>query len=172
MYKLIGVLCILAGCAGWGSAKASQEKDRVRHLRTLFHILGQMRSEISYGKHTLPEICLLLAELNDGCYYSCFSRIYELTGEENGGDFPEVWETEIGACLEGLPLREDERETMAGLPRTLSFQEAGSQSERIGQAETFLEDRYRQAEETYENRSKMIRSVSILTGLLLSILLL
>ncbi len=76
------------------------------------------------------------------------------------------------ACLTDLPLREDERETVAKLPRTLNFQEESGQSGRIGQAETFLEGRYRQAEETYENRSKMIRSVSILTGLLLAILLL
>ncbi len=172
MYKLIGILCILAGCAGWGSAKAGQEKERVRHLRTLFHIMGQMRSEISYGKHTLPEICLLLSELNDDCYHSCFVRIYERTREEKGGDFPEVWEAEVQACLKQLPLREDERETVAELPKTLSFQEEGGQSGRIGLAEAFLEGRYRQAEETCENRSKMIRSVSILTGLLLTILLL
>ncbi len=172
MYKLIGVVFILVGCVGWGSAKAGQEKDRVRHLRTLFHILGQMRGEISYGKHTLPEICLLLAELNDECYHSCFTRIYERTREENGRDFPEVWEAEMCACLKDLPLREDERETVEKLPRTLSFQEESGQSGRIGQAEAFLEGRYRQAEETYENKSKMIRSVSILTGLLLAILLL
>lgn len=172
MYKLIGVLCILAGCAGWGSARAGQEKDRVGHLRTLFHILGQMRSEISYGKHTLPEICLLLAELNDGRYHSCFARIYEQTGEENGGNFSEVWETQMLICLEGLPLKEDEREAVVKLPAMLSFQEEGGQSGRIGQTEAFLESRYRQAEEAYENRSKMIRSVSVLTGLLLSILLL
>ncbi len=172
MYKLIGILCILAGCVGWGSARVGQEKDRVRNLRALFHILGQMRSEISYGKHTLPEICLLLAELNDKCYKACFVRVYERTREENGGDFPEVWEEEMRACLAGLPLREDERETVAGLPKTLSFQEEGGQSGRIGQAEEFLEGRYRQAEETYENRAKMIRSISILTGLLLAILLL
>lgn len=172
MYKLIGVFCILAGCAGWGNTKAAMEKERVRHLRTLFHILGQMRGEVSYGKHTLPEICLLLSELNDDRYKTCFSRIYEQTREENGGDFLKVWEMEMGNCLEGLLLREDERETMTGLPKTLNFREEGGQSERIGLAEAFLEGRYRQAEETYENRSKMIRSVSILTGLLLAMILL
>lgn len=172
MYKLIGVFCILAGCIGWGSAKVGQEKDRVGHLRTLFHILGQMRSEISYGKHTLPEICLLLAELNDERYHLCFAKIYEQTGKENGKDFSEVWEMQMRACLEELPLREDEREMVVRLPKTLNFQEERAPSERIGQTESFLEGRYRQAEESYENRSKMIRSVSILTGLLLSILLL
>lgn len=172
MYKLIGFFCILAGCAGWGNTKAAREKERVGHLRALFHILGQMRGEISYGKHTLPEICLLLSELNDDCYKNCFSRIYERTREENGGNFSKVWEAEMENCLEGLPLREDERETVAGLPKTLSFREEGGQSGRIGQAEAFLESRYRQAEEDYENRAKMIRSVSILTGLLLAMILL
>lgn len=122
--------------------------------------------------YSLPEICLLLAELNCGCYNSCFLRIYERTGEESGKDFARVWEEEMGDCLARLPLREDEREAVAGLPKTMNFREEDGQSGRIGQAEAFLEGRYRQAEETYENRSKMIRKISILTGLLLIISLL
>lgn len=172
MYKAIGIVCILAGCIGWGNRRAGQERERIRHLKMLFHMLGQMRSEISYGKHTLPEICLLLAELNDKCYSLCFRRIYEQTSGEGGTDFPAVWAAEMGRCLEGLPLREDERETVAELPKLLHFREESGQAGRIAQAEAFLEGRYRQAEECYENRSKMIHSVSILTGLLLAILLL
>ncbi len=172
MYKAVGFFCILAGCAGWGSSLAGREKERVRHLRTLFYMLGQMKSEIAYGKHTLPEICLLLAELNDTCYSECFCRIYKRTAGEDGIEFPKVWEEELGSCLEPLPLREDERRTVTELAKNLSFREERGQAGRIGQAEAFLEGRYRKAEETCANRSKMIRSVSILTGLLLAILLL
>jgi len=172
MYKAVGFLCILAGCAGWGQSLAGQERERVRHLRTLTQMLSQMRSEISYGKHTMPEICLLFAELNDGCYSECFERIYKGATEKGGTDFPKVWEEELGKCLEPLPLREDERRTMAELAKSLRFREEGGQAGRVGQAEAFFEGRYRQAEETLENRSKMIHSVSILAGLLLAILLL
>ena len=172
MYKIAGVLCILAGCIGWGSGKIVQDRERIRHLRILFQILGQMRGEISYGKHTLPEICLILAELNDGCYKTHFRRIYERTQMERAAAFPEVWEEEMKACLEDLPLREDEKSTVEELPKTLNFRDGSGQAGRIGQAESFLEGRYRQAEEACGNRSKMIRSVSILTGLLLAILLL
>lgn len=172
MYKIAGVLFILAGCIGWGSGKIGQEKERIRHLKTLTYILGQMRGEISYGMSTLPEICLLLAELNDGCYEKCFRRIYERTQLERTAPFPEVWAAEIKSCLEGLPLKDDERRAMEELPKSLNFREEKGQAGRVGQAEAFLEDRYRQAEEACENRSKMIRSVSILTGLLLAIWLL
>ncbi len=172
MYKAVGVLCILVGCAGWGHSLAGQEKERVRHLRALSQMLSQMRSEISYGKHTMPEICLSLAELNDECYSRCFGRIYERTEGEGGTDFPKVWEEEIGKCLEPLPLREDERRTVTELAKSLRFREEGGQAGRVGQAELFFEGRYRQAEEAVENRSKMIHSVSIPTGLLLAILML
>lgn len=172
MYKLAGVLCILAGCIGWGNGKIGQERDRIRQLGALLHILSRIQSEIAYGKHTLPEICLLLTAGKDEGFHACFRRIYERSAEENGTGFPGAWEAEFGACLEKLPLREDEREAVRGLPDTLLFQEEGGQAGRIGQVEAFLTERYRQAQEAYENRSKMIRSVSVLTGLLLAIWLL
>ncbi|MCI9397055.1 MAG: hypothetical protein HFI55_09085 [Lachnospiraceae bacterium] len=172
MYKAVGFLCILVGCAGWGHSLAGQEKERVRHLRALVRILGQMRSEISYGKHTMPEICLLLSELNDEYYSIYFGRIYERTDGESGTGFPKVWEEELEKCLGPLPLREDERKAMSELAKNLRFREENGQAGRVGQVEVFLEGRLRQAEETLENRSKMIHSVSILTGLLLAIMLL
>lgn len=165
-------MCILAGCAGWGHSLAGQEKERVRHLRMLVQMLGQMRSEISYGKHTMPEICLLLAELEYECYSKCFRRVYERMEVESGTAFPKIWEEELKNCLEPLPLREDEKRTVTELVKNLGFREESGQAGRVGQTEAFLEGRYRQAEETCENRSKMIHSVSILTGLLLAILLL
>lgn len=172
MYKAVGFICILVGCTEWGHSLAGREKERVEHLRTLSQMLGRMQSEISYGKHTMPEICLLLSESNDECYSKCFGRIYERTAGEGGTDFPKVWEEELEKCLEPLPLREDEQRAMTALAKNMCFREVGGQAGRVGQAEAFLEGRYRQSEETFENRSKMIHSVSILTGLLLAILLL
>ena len=90
----------------------------MRHLRALVRILGQMRSEISYGKHTMPEICLLLSELNDEYYSIYFGRIYERTAGESGTGFPKVWEEELEKCLGPLPLREDERKAMSELAKT------------------------------------------------------
>lgn len=172
MYKAVGFLCILAGCAGWGHSLAGREKERVGHLKVLSQLLGQIRSEISYGKHTMPEICLLLKKRDDRCYSECFGRIYKRTSGESGADFPKVWEEELWSCMEPFPLREDEKRTVAELAKGLRFREESGQAGHVGQAEAFMEERYRQAAEACENKSKMIHSVSILTGLLLAILLL
>lgn len=171
MFKAIGIICILIGCVGWGNMKIGQERERIRHLGLMSRILERIRVEISYGKHTLPEICLMLTEINDVCYQNCFQRIYE-AALEGGIALPTLWRTEFQAYLGKCPLLEDERQVFAGLPDRLGFQEEAGQAESIGQAEAFLSQRSRLAEESCENKTKMIRSVSILTGLLLTIWLL
>lgn len=171
MYKAIGIICILAGCVGWGNRKIAQERERIGHLRVMCRILERMQAEIGYGKHTLPEICLMLTEINNECYRKCFRRIYEAAAESGSG-LPELWRTEFQAFFADQPIQEEEREVFAGLPDRLGFQEETGQAGSIGQAEAFLSRRAVLAEESCENRSKMIRSVSILTGLLLTIWLL
>lgn len=171
MFKAIGIICILIGCVGWGNMKIRQERERIRHLHTMRRILERMRTEIAYGKHTLPEICLMLAEMNDICYQKCFRRIYEAAAE-GGSGLPELWRAEFQAFLKDQPLQEEERELFAGLPDRLGFQEETGQAESIGRLEALLAQKGGQAEEGCENRTKMIRSASILTGLLLTIWLL
>ena len=172
MCRLAGILLILAGCIGWGNRTIGQERERIRHLHLLQQIFGRMQSEIAYGKHTLPEICLLLTTVKEESYSTCFRHIYERCAEGDGTGIPQIWKEEFLECLNKLPLREEERETVLTLPDHLCFQEGERQADRIGQAGAFLAERCRRIEGTYENRSKMIRSVSILTGLLLAILLL
>ena len=148
MYKVVGILCILAGCAGFGNLKVRQEKDRIRHLRAFIHIMRRIQNEISYGKHTVPEICLIIADLK------------------------ETWKEQMEACLRELPLQAEEKEAIMNLPVFLGLQEENRQAMGLEQSVELLTRKCRQAEEAYDNRAKMIHSVSILAGLLLSILLL
>lgn len=171
MFKAVGIICILIGCAGWGDMKIRQERERIRQLGIMRRILEQIRTQIAYGKHTLPEICLMLTGINDTRYQNCFRRIYEAAAE-SGSSLPALWKTEFQAFLEKQPLQEEEREVFVGLPDRLGFQEETGQAESIGQAEIFFAQRAEQVEEGCAGRTKMIRSVSILTGLLLAIWLL
>lgn len=172
MHKAVGVAFILLGCIGWGSLQIGKERERIRHLHALCRILLRICSEIGYGRHTLPEICQLLSQERESDYSCYFKRIYEKTALEGAASFPGQWEAQMASCLEKLPLREDEREVFISLPDRLGFPEERGQAESIGQAGEFLAARCRQAEEAWGDRSKMIRSVSILAGLLLTILLL
>ncbi|MBD5526649.1 MAG: hypothetical protein HDR04_20060 [Lachnospiraceae bacterium] len=172
MFKLGGILCILAGCIGWGCSRTSEEKCRIRHLKELIRIIKRIQNEISYGKHTLPEICLILAECGDVLYRPYFQRIYEQVGRENGASLTQVWEQQIGQCLREAPLSEEEKGILRDLPQSLGLLEEKQQAESIGQNMELLVRACAKAEESYENKSKMILSVSLLTGIFLTILVL
>ena len=90
----------------------------------------------------------------------------------DGTGLKEVWVVQMEACLRGLPLQQEEKDVMIKLPVCLGMQEEIRQAMSFDQSVELLTGKCRQAEEAYENRARMIHSVSILAGLLLTILLL
>lgn len=171
MLKLAGVLCILAGCTGLGFNKIKEEKSRIRHLQELIRVMKKIQNEISYGKHTLPEICLILSEHCYEPYRPCFRAIYEQMQRQEGVSLDRIWEQQIKLCLRNAPLQEDEKEILYGLLRNTGIQEEKYQAQSMGQSMDLLDRKCRQAEDAYENKSRMIFSLSVLAGVFLVILL-
>ena len=171
MIKIAGVMCLLIGCIGYGLEKIGRERSRVEHLREMVHIIGRMQDEISYGKHTLPEICLILSEHCNVYYRPFFRQIYERTNHGNGTSFDCIWEQQMRLCLQGTPLTEEEKDILRCLPQNLGMQDEKLQAENIGRFKNLLSRKCQKSEDAYENRARMILSVSLLTGVFLIILL-
>ena len=171
MIKITGVMCVLIGCIGYGIERIGRERSRVEHLREMIRIIGRMQDEISYGKHTLPEICLILSEYCNAYYRSFFREIYEGTNHGNGTSFDCIWEQQMGLCLRDAPLTEEEKDILRNLPQSLGMQDEKLQAEHIGRSMDLLGRKCRKAEDSYGNKARMILSVSLLTGVFLIILL-
>ena len=171
MLKITGVICVLIGCIGYGIERISRERSRVEHLREMIRIIRRIQDEISYGKHTLPEICLILSEYCNAFYRPFFKRIYEQTSHGSGIPFDCIWEQQIGPCLQDAPLTEEEKNILRSLPQNMGIQDEKLQAENIGRFMDLLIRKCRKAEDAYENKARMILSVSLLTGVFLIILL-
>lgn len=172
MFKIAGILCILTGCIGWGTNRIGEEQRRIEHLREMLDIIRRVRDEIGYGKHTLPEICLILAECCGPIYRTHFKQIYEQISKETGVSLDCVWTRQIDWCQKNAPLSEEEKAILRNLPNNLVMQEEKLQAKSIGRYEELLVRKCKKAEEAYENKSKMIFSLSVLTGVFLTIMLL
>ena len=172
MFKIVGIFCILSGCVGWAIGRIREEQGRIRHLREMIFVIRRIRDEISYGKHTLPEICLILDECCSPLYRSHFRQIYEQMSRENGTSLDHVWEQQMEQCLRDAPLSEEEKDILKYLPQNIGMQEEKLQAESIGRSVELLVRNCRKAEDAYENKARMIFSVSVLTGIFLTILLL
>ena len=172
MLKIAGIICILVGCIGYGIDRVGTERSRIEHLREMILIIRRIRDEISYGKHTLPEICLILSEYCGVYYQPYFRRIYEQTSRGDGTSFESIWEHQIRLCLQDAPLSDEEKDVLENMTRNFGMQEEKLQAQSIGQSEELLVRRCTKAEDAYENKVRMIFSVSVLTGVFLTLLLL
>ena len=172
MFKAMGILCILTGCVGWGAGKVGEEQRRLKYLREMILIIGRIRDEISYGKRTLPEICLILAEYCSPLYRQHFKQIYERMSRGDEPSLNKIWEGQIEQCLSGTPLTDAEKDILKDLPQNIGMQDEKLQAQSIGRSVEFLVRSRRKAEDAYENKARMILSVSVLTGVFLTILLL
>ena len=171
MFKITGAMCILVGCIGYGVDRIGRERSRVEHLREIIRIIRRIQDEISYGKHTLPEICLILSEYCNASYRPFFRKIYEQTNQGKGTSFGYIWEQQMALCLQDAPLSEEEKDILRNLPQNLGMQDEKLQAENIGGSMDLLNRKCQKAEDAYENKAKMILSVSVLTGIFLTILL-
>lgn len=172
MLKVAGSLCILAGCIGFGCSRIREEKNRIWHLQELIRIIRRIQNEIAYGKRTLPEICLLLSECCHEPYRECFRTIYEQNNRQEGAGLAQIWEQQMGQCLRSVRLQEEEKEILRSLPQNPDIQEELFQAESIGQSMDLLSRKCRKAEDAYENKARVIFSLSILAGAFMTILLL
>ena len=172
MFKVVGIVCILVGCTGWGVNRITEERSRVHHLREMIRIIKRIQDEISYGKHTLPQICLTLSEYCNVLYQPYFKRIYEQMNQGSGISLEQIWGQQIGQCLHHAPLSEEEKDILRNLPQNLGIQEEKLQAKSIGQSMEYLVRQCGKAEDAYDNRARMILSVSVLMGVFLTILLL
>ena len=171
MFKITGIIFILVGCVGYGIERTGREHNRVEHLREMIRIIRRIQDEISYGKHTLPEVCLILSEHSSDFYRPFFRRIYEQANQGNGAPFGSVWEQQMRLCLQNTPLTEEEKDILRNLPQSLGMQDEKLQAENIGRSMDLLGRKCQKAEDAYENKARMILSVSLLTGVFLIILL-
>lgn len=172
MLKIAGIICVLLGCIGYGADRIGRERRRIEYLREMIRIIRRIQDEIGYGKHTLPEICLILSEYCNVLYQPYFRQIYEQANRANGTSFAHIWEQQMRQCLRDAPLSEDEKDILKNMTRNLGMQEEKLQAESIGLLMEPLVRKCRKAEDSFENKARMIFSVSVLTGVFLTILLL
>ena len=172
MLKLAGILLLMTGCIGLGINKVAEEKRRIRDLREIRRIVQRMQSEMMYGKRTLPEICLLFSQCMREPYRSAFLEIFQRINENDGSSLERIWKERMNICMDTMPLREEEKEILRGLPEHQGILDETLQAAGVGQSLDVLEEHIRQAEAEYENKSKVIMSISVMTGLFITILLL
>lgn len=172
MFKLAGILLLMAGCCGLGINRVAEAKQRIRELREIRRMVIRIQNEMIYGKRALPEICLIFGQCMEEPYRTAFHSIFQKLEENDGTDLSRIWKEQMEECMAALPLWDEEKDILRNMPEYLGILDEKQQAADIGQSLDFLTAHIAQAEAGYDNQARVTMSISVMAGIFLVILLL
>ncbi|MDQ0224945.1 stage III sporulation protein SpoIIIAB [Metabacillus niabensis] len=170
MMKLIGAFLIIITTTWAGFEAAKHLSQRTRQLRQLKVAFQSLEAEIMYG-HT----SLIVASQNISkqmpkplsTFFEQFSKKL-LKGRTNVKD---AWEESLKDVWRSTALKQGEYEVLKQFGETLGKHDRISQQKHIKLALTHLEREEMDAVDRQNRYEKMVKSLGVLSGLLLVILL-
>ena len=170
MQKIIGFLMILAGCSGLGLWYSMQFQQQLHNVQEMCRILELFQGQIRYGRCTLPECCLQLAERAREPYKSCFEEIYEAACLNAGESFGQICQERLEGTMHRLVADKADKELFLSCFTKCGFEEDLMQLRTIEQTKEELEDRLQRLSKENNSKCRLALSMGAMSGLLLVIL--
>lgn len=171
MLQLMGCLMIIAGCTGIAAVVCRDYNNRLHSLSLIKDIYEDMKYYISYQKLTVPEALLRLSEKENNPFAEAFYEIHEAVRGGNG-NLPEIWHEHMEKALAYTTLSKDEKNYLLDFPSCLGYMEENAQTGALDELQRQVMHRMEELSEEQKNKNKMVMSLGIAGGVLLSILLL
>ena len=171
MSAVIGSLLILLGAFGFSLSICREYRMRLTLLKRIRSVYEYIEFQISYGKLPIPEILKKLSLKDELCFQQEFGRIAQRM-EDGGQDLAVIWREELLPSLKKSGLKQKEQEWLLAFPTKQGFLKGQAQAESLNEIRRELEEGIRSLQQEQRNRNKMIMSVGVAGGVLLSILFL
>ncbi|MEI5908115.1 stage III sporulation protein SpoIIIAB [Bacillus spongiae] len=170
MFKLLGAVFILLSTTWVGFEASKYLSERPRQLRLLRSALQSLEAEIMFGHTPLHEATRKLSKQLQKPVSWIFETFSEkLTTEET--TVKEAWEKSLDEVWKLTAFRHGEYEVMKQFGENLGRHDLHTQQKHIILALTHLEREEEDARDKQFRYEKMAKSLGVLSGLLLIILL-
>lgn len=171
MIKLLGACLILLSTSAFGFRKAWAFAERPRQIRQMRGALSQLRTEISFGSRRLDRICEQIGQREQEPVRSLYAHCAENLKTLDGVSTFECWKRAVEKTWPLTALKGPEREVMIDFGKTLGVSDREDQLAHLARTQTNLEVEESRAREEQERYEKMCKSLGVLGGALIVILI-
>jgi len=171
MVKLIGAILIIIATTWIGFEVAKSLRERTKQLRMLKAALQSLEAEIMYGHTPLHEASRRISTQLSPPISTLFKRFSEKLLQRDT-TVRESWESSLSEVWKNTALKKEEFEILKQFGETLGKHDRINQQKQIILALTHLEREEKEARDKQLKYEKMTKSLGLLSGLLIAILLL
>lgn len=166
MIKLFGILMIVASTTLLGVFKSTAMKKRIISLQDMKTSLNLLKSEIMFSRNSLKEAFENIANVSKNAdVFKYTAEMIEEYGIKN------AWKYGTEMAFEGTCLKKEDTEVIALLGGELGMTDTENQLKNIDYISELLNKCIADANDEYTKTAKLCRSVGVLSGLLIAIVL-
>ncbi len=168
--KLVGVILLVCGTTGTGWVLRERLKERICSIGQAIWLMRFMESEIGYQKSTLSVVFAKAAGRMTGCLGKVTKETAKRLRERGGEDFCKIWQEAWKKHSQGSGFDKKEIAIIRELA-TDGYQDVHMQLVQIKMVRKQLEEIKRQLEAELVQKSRVYLCVGMLSGMVVSIIL-
>lgn len=168
MLRLAGLLLIAACCSGVGLLASFRLSSRVQALEGCLGFLEALCEELRYTLARTEDLLLALGERASFVQLDFIREAARLTGE--GMEFPAAWKRAVEGS--SLPLEAADRRVLSQVGELLGSSSAEGQLSQLSHCRRLLAEQREDALAQKASKGNLFRSLGVLSGAGLFILLL
>ena len=167
LIKLAGGALVFYAGLFWGIFKSGELSKREKSLRDIRTALNVLESEIVFSSHYLKHAFMKISEI---C--SCGALFSDTAEKMEEDGILKAWEYAVEKNKKKLVLKNSDAEIIKILGSQLGMSDREQQVKNIRHVDALLGQALEEAREEYHKSAKLYRSMGILGGLFIIILLL
>lgn len=171
MLKFIGAICILLACTLFGFVQSRQYSRRPKQIRQLIALLQRMETEISYGFTHLPEALHKMSAQAAHPLNIMLTKMAEQMRPASGKSVHEVWGATIEENWHLTAMKQAEKDMIKQLGYTLGMSDREDQVKHLRLGIVQLQSEESQARDEEQRYEKMWKSLGVLAGAFVVILI-
>jgi stage III sporulation protein AB len=171
MMKLMGACFVITTSTWIGFQLAKLIADRPKQIRQLCAALSMLETEIGYGTRPLLQACAQIGERDLGVISRLFQACRDHLAQMDGASTYECFRQAIVSEWKSTAMKRAEQSILLNLCQTLGMSDREDQLHHLALAFTHLEVEERKALEEQKQYEKMYKTVGVLTGALIVLLM-
>ena len=169
--KLLGTLLILCSTTSAGYYLSVRDKYRIEDLEEMKRLFLILKSEISFSSVPLEEAFREISERVSGPVSMFASYFSQELKKKKGDSAAELWTQSLSKYMNHLYLGKDDFEAFTAFGRALGYLDRQQQLRNIELAELYINQVCVELREKSEKTAKVYRSMGVLTGALIAVIL-
>ena len=171
LFRMVGALSVIVGCAFIGFYFAAKEGFRINELMEFKKALLILSSEIEYMRTPLATACENISKRVALTTSSMFKHFSELLSKGEGETAYQLWVKSLSSIKSRTFLAEEDQTVLDGFGKTLGYLDKQMQQNAIEYAINYIDEKVGSLQAQGDKNKKMYRSLGIIAGLLITVVL-